>query len=65
MLMTASDPERPVIVERLAASIYKQGESEEQGGRQRCRGGGFPAGLQTGAGLPRCAPMRISTRPRC
>ena len=32
MLMTASDPERPVIVERLAASIYKQGESKSKAG---------------------------------
>ncbi len=34
-LMPPNDPERAVIVERLAASIYKQGEAEEQGGRQR------------------------------
>jgi tetratricopeptide (TPR) repeat protein len=32
MLMPASDPERPVIVERLAASIYKQGEQKSKSG---------------------------------
>jgi hypothetical protein len=37
-LMPANDPERPAIVERLAASIYKQGEAEEPGRRQ-CGGG--------------------------
>lgn len=31
-LMSANDPERPVIVERLAASIYKQGEQKNQAG---------------------------------
>ncbi|HLW23217.1 MAG TPA: tetratricopeptide repeat protein [Steroidobacteraceae bacterium] len=31
-LMSASDPERPAIVERLAASIYKQGEQKSQSG---------------------------------
>jgi tetratricopeptide (TPR) repeat protein len=31
-LMTANDPERSVIVERLAASIYKQGEQRAQSG---------------------------------
>ena len=31
-LMPANDPERPVIVERLAASIYKQGEQKNQAG---------------------------------
>ena len=31
-LMAASDPERAVIVERLAASIYKQGEQKSQAG---------------------------------
>ncbi len=32
MLMPANDPERPVIVERLAASIYKQGELKAKSG---------------------------------
>jgi cellulose synthase operon protein C len=31
-LMPATDPERPAIVERLAASIYKQGEQKSQSG---------------------------------
>ncbi|MGO9513354.1 MAG: tetratricopeptide repeat protein [Steroidobacteraceae bacterium] len=31
-LMSPSDPERPVIVERLAASIYKQGEQKSKAG---------------------------------
>ncbi|HEY4445983.1 MAG TPA: tetratricopeptide repeat protein [Steroidobacteraceae bacterium] len=31
-LMPATDPERPVIVERLAASIYKQGEQKSKSG---------------------------------
>ncbi len=31
-LMPANDPERAVIVERLAASIYKQGEQKSQSG---------------------------------
>jgi cellulose synthase operon protein C len=31
-LMPANDPERPAIVERLAASIYKQGEQKNQAG---------------------------------
>jgi len=31
-LMAANDPERPVIVERLAASIYKQGEQKSKAG---------------------------------
>ncbi len=31
-LMPADDPERPVIVERLAASIYKQGEQKSKAG---------------------------------
>jgi tetratricopeptide (TPR) repeat protein len=31
-LMPANDPERPAIVERLAASIYKQGEMKSQAG---------------------------------
>lgn len=31
-LMAANDPERPVIVERLAASIYKQGETKSKAG---------------------------------
>ncbi len=31
-LMPANDPERPAIVERLAASIYKQGESKNKAG---------------------------------
>ncbi|HMK85293.1 MAG TPA: tetratricopeptide repeat protein [Steroidobacteraceae bacterium] len=31
-LMSPNDPERPVIVERLAASIYKQGEQKSQAG---------------------------------
>jgi tetratricopeptide (TPR) repeat protein len=31
-LMPAADPERPVIVERLAASIYKQGEQKSKSG---------------------------------
>jgi cellulose synthase operon protein C len=31
-LMPANDPERPAIVERLAASIYKQGELKSQAG---------------------------------
>jgi cellulose synthase operon protein C len=31
-LMPATDPERPVIVERLAASIYKQGEQRAKAG---------------------------------
>jgi TolA-binding protein len=31
-LMPANDPERPAIVERLAASIYKQGEQKRQAG---------------------------------
>jgi tetratricopeptide (TPR) repeat protein len=32
VLMPANDPERPVIVERLAASIYKQGEQKSKAG---------------------------------
>ncbi len=32
MLMPANDPERATIVERLAASIYKQGEQKNQAG---------------------------------
>jgi TolA-binding protein len=32
VLMAADDPERPVIVERLAASIYKQGEQRAKSG---------------------------------
>ncbi|MDP9084645.1 MAG: tetratricopeptide repeat protein [Pseudomonadota bacterium] len=32
MLMAANDPERAVIVERLAASIYKQGEQKSKSG---------------------------------
>ena len=31
-LMPANDPERPAIVERLAASIYKQGEEKSKSG---------------------------------
>ncbi len=31
-LMPAGDPERPAIVERLAASIYKQGEAKNKAG---------------------------------
>jgi TolA-binding protein len=31
-LMATNDPERPAIVERLAASIYKQGEQKNQAG---------------------------------
>jgi cellulose synthase operon protein C len=31
-LMPANDPERPAIVERLAASIYKQGEQKSKAG---------------------------------
>jgi TolA-binding protein len=31
-LMPANDPERPVIVERLAAAIYKQGEQKSRAG---------------------------------
>src|SRR5271165_1423233 len=31
-LMPANDPERPAIVERLAASIYKQGDAKAQAG---------------------------------
>ena len=31
-LIPANDPERPVIVERLAASIYKQGEQKSKSG---------------------------------
>ncbi len=31
-LMPANDPERPVIVDRLAASIYKQGEQKNKAG---------------------------------
>jgi len=31
-MMSANDPERPAIVERLAASIYKQGEAKAQAG---------------------------------
>ncbi len=31
-LMAPNDPERPAIVERLAASIYKQGEQKNQAG---------------------------------
>lgn len=31
-LMPANDPERPAIVDRLAASIYKQGEQKSQAG---------------------------------
>jgi cellulose synthase operon protein C len=31
-LMPANDPERPAIAERLAASIYKQGEQKNQAG---------------------------------
>jgi tetratricopeptide (TPR) repeat protein len=31
-LMAANDPERPVIVERLAAAIYKQGEQKNKAG---------------------------------
>ena len=31
-LMPTNDPERPVIVERLAASIYKQGEQKSKAG---------------------------------
>jgi TolA-binding protein len=31
-LMAAGDPERPVIVERLAAAIYKQGEQKNKAG---------------------------------
>jgi TolA-binding protein len=31
-LMAAGDPERPVIVERLAAAIYKQGEQKKKSG---------------------------------
>jgi cellulose synthase operon protein C len=31
-VMAANDPERPAIVERLAASIYKQGEQKSQAG---------------------------------
>jgi tetratricopeptide (TPR) repeat protein len=31
-LMPTNDPERPVIVERLAASIYKQGEANSKSG---------------------------------
>jgi TolA-binding protein len=31
-LMPAGDPERPVIVERLAAAIYKQGEQKSKAG---------------------------------
>jgi TolA-binding protein len=31
-VMPANDPERPAIVERLAASIYKQGEQKNQAG---------------------------------
>jgi tetratricopeptide (TPR) repeat protein len=31
-LMPPNDPERPAIVERLAASIYKQGEAKNQAG---------------------------------
>jgi tetratricopeptide (TPR) repeat protein len=31
-LMPANDPERPVIVERLAAAIYKQGEQKNKAG---------------------------------
>jgi TolA-binding protein len=31
-LMAPTDPERPAIVERLAASIYKQGEQKSQAG---------------------------------
>lgn len=31
-LMAPNDPERPAIVERLAASIYKQGEQKSQAG---------------------------------
>jgi tetratricopeptide (TPR) repeat protein len=31
-VMPANDPERPVIVERLAASIYKQGEQKSKAG---------------------------------
>jgi len=37
-VMPANDPERSVIVERLAASIYKQGEQKSKAGRQRGRG---------------------------
>ena len=32
-LMGPNDPERPVIVERLAAAIYKQGEQKSKGGQ--------------------------------
>jgi TolA-binding protein len=32
VLMPATDPERPVIVERLAASIYRQGEQKSKSG---------------------------------
>ena len=31
-LMAANDPERPAIVERLAAAIYKQGEQKQKAG---------------------------------
>jgi len=31
-LMAANDPERPIIVERLAAAIYKQGEQKNKAG---------------------------------
>ena len=31
-LMPANDPERPVIIERLAAAIYKQGEQKNKAG---------------------------------
>ncbi len=38
-LMPANDPERPVIVERLAASIYKQGEQKAKSGENAGGGG--------------------------
>ena len=64
-LMPANDPERPAIVERLAASIYKQGEQKSQAGDSAGGGGGFPAGVAGWRPPRRCAPTRISTPRRC
>ena len=50
-LMPANDPERAAIVDRLAASIYKQGEQKSQSGDSAGGGGGFPARLEGGAEL--------------
>ena len=64
-LMPANDPERPAIVERLAASIYKQGEQKNKAGDSAGAVEDFLRVSKDGARPPKCARTRTSMPARC